>query len=76
MRLPIVGAEVWRLVMSAAGYQCQCSGRCGKTHACDRRAVPGQPPLVVAPADPTIPAVVAAALPASDLRAWCLRACW
>jgi hypothetical protein len=85
IRPPIIGAELWSRVMSAADFKCECFGSCGskhtptgkrtpgKTHVCDRRAVPGAPPLVIAPADPTVPPVVAAALPASDLRAWCPR---
>jgi hypothetical protein len=83
IRPPIVGAEVWRLVMSAAGYRCQCEGRCGSRHTppgqrtpgvwhrCPKGSAPGQSPLVVAPVDPTVPAVVAVALPVADLRAWC-----
>jgi hypothetical protein len=88
IRPPIVGAEVWRLVMSAAGYRCQCEGACGRTHApadqrlpgmqhrCQRQRgeqVPGQgvPIFVVAPARPAVSAMVAAALPVEELRAWC-----
>ena len=83
IRPPIVGAEVWRQVMSAAGYRCQCQGVCGSRHTptgqrtpgvqhrCPKVSAPGRPPLVVAPVDPTVPAVVAVALPAGDLRAWC-----
>jgi hypothetical protein len=83
IRPPIVGAERWRQVMSAAGYRCQCEGACGSRHTptgqrtpgvqhrCARVSAPGQAPLVAAPASPTVPAVVAAALPASGLRAWC-----
>jgi hypothetical protein len=84
IRPPIVGAELWSAVMSAAGYRCQCEGACGSKHTpasqrslgqryrCPRTAaVPDAPPLVVAPVEPTVPACVAAALPAEDLRIWC-----
>lgn len=30
---PIAAVETWRPVMEAAGWQCQCTGGCGKTHA-------------------------------------------
>jgi len=85
IRPPIVGAELWSAVMSAAGYRCQCEGVCGSRHTpigqrtagvqhrCSRTAAPGAPPSVVAPVEPTVPACVAAALPAEDLRAWCPR---
>jgi hypothetical protein len=85
IRPPIVGAETWRLVMSAADYRCQCAGACGSGHTpagqrtpgvehrCAKVAAPGAGPLVAAPADPTVAAVVAAALLAEDLRAWCPR---
>ena len=87
IRPPIVGAEVWRQVMSAAGYRCQCEGACGSRHTptgqrtcgqhrCPRQRgerVPGQgvPIFVVVPAQPAISAVVAAGLPVAELRAWC-----
>jgi hypothetical protein len=83
IRPPVVGAELWSAVMSAAGYRCQCEGACGSKHTptgqrtagvqhrCPRTAASGAPPLVVAPVEPTVPACVAAALPAGDLRAWC-----
>jgi hypothetical protein len=85
IRPPIVGAEVWSRVMSAAEFKCECTGACGSKHTpngrrtpgvqhrCPRVSAPGQPPLVAAPVDPTVPAVVAATLDASDLRAWCPR---
>ncbi|WP_328553413.1 hypothetical protein [Streptomyces sp. NBC_00358] len=79
---PIVGAALFRTVMEAAGYRCQCSGECGQPHTkgdgrCrhehdhhtskhGRRVR-----LMAAPADPLATDVAAARLPASELRAWC-----
>ncbi|MEU2713860.1 hypothetical protein [Streptomyces sp. NPDC007205] len=79
---PIVGAALFRTVMEAAGYRCQCSGECGNPHAKGdgrrqhehdhytskhgRRVR-----LTAAPVDPLATDVTAARLPASELRAWC-----
>lgn len=30
MTAPIVGGDLWRAVISAAGYRCECKGQCGK----------------------------------------------
>lgn len=30
---PLAGENLWRPVVEAAGWQCQCEGGCGKTHA-------------------------------------------
>lgn len=79
---PIVGAAVFTAVMEAAGYRCQCGGKCGNPHTkgdgrCQRehdhytsrhgRLVR----LMAAPADPLAADIAAARLPASELRAWC-----
>lgn len=32
---PIAAEAAWRAVMQAAGYQCVCTGGCGRTHAKD-----------------------------------------
>ncbi|MEY9913301.1 hypothetical protein ABIA35_009568 [Catenulispora sp. MAP12-49] len=57
---PIAAETVWRVVMQAAGYQCQCTGGCKpegahKTnpgHRCKREHKPWQP-LIVTAAAPT-----------------------
>jgi hypothetical protein len=38
---PVAANEQWRATVAAAGYQCQCAGRCGRSHRksggrCDR----------------------------------------
>ncbi|MGH3342207.1 MAG: hypothetical protein ACRDPK_04835 [Carbonactinosporaceae bacterium] len=75
----MVGAETWEPVMTAAGYRCQCTGACGRTHPKGRGRCETEHTrrhlLIAAPADPTITPTQAAALPASALRAWC-RACY
>jgi hypothetical protein len=80
MSTRIVASKIWRTVTGAAGYRCQCVGACGDPHRmhegrCPARHGRGGPrgPLVlhVAPADLTVSGVAAAALPASELRAWC-----
>lgn len=65
------------VVLDAAGSRCQCTGECGHSHdarpglgRCCAVDLPGAR-LLVAPAAPAVPAHVAAALPASQLRAWC-----
>ncbi|MFG2962294.1 hypothetical protein ACGFZS_03320 [Streptomyces sp. NPDC048288] len=79
---PLVGAALFNTVMEAAGYRCQCSGQCGNPHAKDGGRCPREHDhytskhgrrvrLMAAPADPLTTDVVAAALPASELRAWC-----
>jgi len=87
IRPPIVGAELWRRVMSAAEYRCECFGSCGSKHTplagpraagggqrvCARPMVPGGVPLVVAPVDPAVSAYEAAAMPETELVAWCAR---
>jgi hypothetical protein len=55
---PVAANEQWRATVAAAGYQCQCTGRCGRSHSksrgrCDKTlrgpagvrlfAVPAQP---------------------------------
>ncbi|MCO4699329.1 hypothetical protein LRR80_05423 [Streptomyces sp. RO-S4] len=75
-RPPLGAAAVWEAVMAAAGDQCQCSGGlCGSQHAktglrCIETTARGR--LIVAPLDLTLSDVAAAAVPAEDLRAWCL----
>ena len=72
---PIVGADLFRAVMAAAGGQCQCTGQCGQSHTktggrCLRQHG-GRVRLVAAPADPATPDRQAVILPAGRLRAWC-----
>ncbi|MGH3309741.1 MAG: hypothetical protein ACRDP3_04010 [Streptomyces sp.] len=82
MSEPIALPGPWRTVMQAAGYRCQCTGECGSAHKkgdgrCprehDQHASKHRGPIhpAAAPADPTTPALAAARLPASRLRAWC-----
>ncbi|GGU63565.1 hypothetical protein GCM10010211_30750 [Streptomyces albospinus] len=82
MKLPISGAALFRSVMTAAGWRCQCTGACGQPHAQSEGRCPrehdgyagkhgGPVRLMAAPADPTITHFQAAALPAQELRAWC-----
>ncbi|MGD3107553.1 hypothetical protein [Streptomyces sp. YGL11-2] len=82
MSEPIAYAALWRPVMDAAGWRCQCTGQCGTPHRkgdgrCvrehDRHASKHRSPihLIAAPADPTTPPLAAARLKARYLRAWC-----
>ena len=55
---PIAAQAVWRAVMEAAGYRCQCAGGCGRTHAKEpggrcKREHKAWLHLVAAPAEPT-----------------------
>lgn len=74
-RPPLGASAIWRAVMEAAGYQCQCSGgACGSRHAssgmrCHRTATHRR--LLAAPADLTLSPAAAAAVPAEQLLAWC-----
>ncbi|MFJ5775080.1 hypothetical protein [Streptomyces sp. NPDC093094] len=79
---PIVGAAVFNAVMDAAGYRCQCGGRCGNPHSRDGGRCPREHDhytskhgrrvrLMAAPVDPLATDLTAARLPASELRAWC-----
>ncbi|MGW4743983.1 hypothetical protein ACWEPR_04170 [Streptomyces sp. NPDC004290] len=83
MSEPIAAAGLFRAVMVAAGHRCQCEGECGKPHTkgegrCTKvhdayASKHGGPVrLMAAAADPLTPDRQAAALPASELRAWCL----
>ncbi|WP_329117472.1 hypothetical protein [Streptomyces sp. NBC_01465] len=77
---PIVAADLFRTVMAAAGGRCTCAGACGSPHAktegrCPREhntyAANRPVRLIAAAADPLTPDRQAAALPGSELRAWC-----
>lgn len=54
---PLAGAATWLPVMQAAGFRCQCTGGCGRSHAKDkgrcRREHRTWCHLVAAPAEPT-----------------------
>jgi hypothetical protein len=54
---PIVGAATWLPVMRAAGFRCQCTGGCGRSHVKDkgrcRREHTDLCRLIAAPANPT-----------------------
>ncbi|MEU0124423.1 hypothetical protein ABZ114_22525 [Streptomyces albidoflavus] len=72
---PLAATGLFRAVMDAADWRCQCTGHCGNTHArsesrCSRRHNTNTP-LTAAPADPLTPLVQAVTLPAADLMAWC-----
>ncbi|MFG2195779.1 hypothetical protein [Streptomyces sp. NPDC048639] len=80
MSEPLVFADVWRPVVEAAGFRCQCTGQCGTRHSktagrCpreqDQYGKGGRIHLAAAPADQSVSAVAAAQLPAAALRAWC-----
>lgn len=82
MSEPIAYAALWRAVMQAAGYRCQCTGQCGNPHKKTRGRCPrehdqcaskhrGPVHLAAAPADLTQSQRTAAALPAGALRGWC-----
>ncbi|RMI92028.1 hypothetical protein BIU87_20710 [Streptomyces sp. ZS0098] len=75
-RPPLGAAAVWEAVTTAADDRCQCSGGlCGSQHAkTDQRCIEttARGRLIVAPLDLTLSDVAAAAVPAEDLRAWCL----
>ncbi|MET9293826.1 hypothetical protein [Streptomyces sp. NPDC003077] len=83
MSEPIAYAEQWRAVMEAAGYRCECVGQCGSQHVkgrgrCQREhdqlagKQRGPVRLMAAPLDLNLPPTRAAALPPSELRAWCV----
>ncbi|MEU7051487.1 hypothetical protein [Streptomyces eurythermus] len=82
MSEPITGTAVWRPVMAAAGFRCQCTGQCGNAHSKAKGRCPrkhdqaaskhrGPVRLIAAPADPLTPAVLACRFPAHALMAWC-----
>ncbi|MEW2084182.1 hypothetical protein [Streptomyces sp. NPDC005283] len=82
MSEPIVAADLFRAVMAAAGGRCQCEGECGQPHTKGEGRCPrehdkyagkhsGPVRLMAAAADPLTTDLQAAALPASELRAWC-----
>lgn len=82
MSEPLTGIATWRPVMRAAGFRCQCTGACGNPHAKSEGRCPHEHDaytskhghrvrLIAAPADLLATAVAAAALPASELVAWC-----
>ncbi|MGW6476693.1 hypothetical protein ACWGDS_01830 [Streptomyces sp. NPDC055059] len=82
MSEPLSGIATWRPVMQAAQFRCQCTGACGNPHGKSEGRCPHEHDaytskhghrvrLIAAPADPLATAVAAAALPASELLAWC-----
>ncbi|MGW2370282.1 hypothetical protein ACWCZ5_32620 [Streptomyces sp. NPDC001667] len=82
MSEPIVYVQLWRPVMAAAGFRCQCTGQCGNQHAEAKGRCPrehdqhaskhrGPVHLIAAPADSTTPVTAAAHMTAADLVAWC-----
>ncbi|ATL27587.1 hypothetical protein [Streptomyces formicae] len=83
MSEPLTGTATWRPVMVAAGFRCQCTGACGNPHAKGGGRCPREHDhytskhhgrrirLIAAPTDPLATPVAAAALPATDLVAWC-----
>ncbi|MDT0307196.1 hypothetical protein RM780_09500 [Streptomyces sp. DSM 44917] len=82
MSEPIAYADLWRAVMAAAGWRCQCRGECGNPHKSGQGRCPkehdkhaskhrGPVRLIAAPADPGVTGLAAARLPRGELRAWC-----
>ncbi|MEV0027325.1 hypothetical protein AB0H45_35095 [Streptomyces atroolivaceus] len=72
--IPLGTPRVWAVVMSAAGHRCHCTGACGCKHSktglrCDKTTE--YVALIAAPADLTLTATAAAAVPAGELLAWC-----
>ncbi|MFI6125471.1 hypothetical protein ACIBCU_38180 [Streptomyces sp. NPDC051064] len=72
--IPLGTPRVWAVVMSTAGHRCHCTGACGSKHSksamqCDQTTEHGH--LLAAPADLTLTAAAAAAVPAGELLAWC-----
>ncbi|TCN39825.1 hypothetical protein EV644_10389 [Kribbella orskensis] len=72
-RPPMVGAEMWQTAMAAAGWVCECTGQCGKTHAktAGRCGVAhgSAHTLAVVAADPTVS--LRAAVTGAELVALC-----
>ncbi|ARF56625.1 hypothetical protein [Streptomyces gilvosporeus] len=79
---PITATRLFRAVMTAAAWRCQCTGACGQPHAQSDGRCPrehdgysgkhgGPIRLMAAPTDPTITDRQAVTLPAGALRAWC-----
>lgn len=79
---PLAAVDVWRPVMEAAGYRCQCTGQCGNPHAKGAGRCPREHDgytskhghrvrLMAAPADPLTPHTTAVTLAPGELRAWC-----
>ncbi|GAB3813450.1 hypothetical protein [Kribbella italica] len=72
-RPPLVGAATWQAVMAAAGWVCECTGQCGKTHAktAGRCGIAHGSAhcLAVVPADPTVS--LREAVTGADLVALC-----
>ncbi|MFF0505615.1 hypothetical protein ACFYUH_18710 [Streptomyces fimicarius] len=73
--LPLAATGLFRAVMAAAGWRCQCTGLCGHGHTRTEGRCPrthgGRVLLMAAPADLSTPERAAAVLPADGLRAWC-----
>ncbi|MFB7610374.1 hypothetical protein [Streptomyces gardneri] len=79
---PLAAADLFHTVMEAARHRCQCAGACGQPHTKGEGRCPrehgrhagkhsGPTRLMAAAADPLTTELAAAALPASELRAWC-----
>ncbi|WP_405413821.1 hypothetical protein [Streptomyces rubiginosohelvolus] len=73
--LPLAATSLFRAVMVAADWRCQCTGQCGNTHTRTESRCPrihgGRVLLMAAPAALSTPDRAAAALPAHELWAWC-----
>ncbi|MFF3528181.1 hypothetical protein ACFYX5_16075 [Streptomyces rubiginosohelvolus] len=73
--LPLAATDLFRAVMVAAEWRCQCTGQCGHSHTRTENRCPrthgGRVLLMAAPANPSTSERAAAALPADALRAWC-----
>ncbi|MET9207853.1 hypothetical protein ABZW38_22265 [Streptomyces bacillaris] len=73
--LPLAATSLFRGVMVAAGWRCQCSGQCGHGHTRTESRCPrthgNSVLLMAAPADPGTPDRIAVTLHFGSLRAWC-----
>ncbi|MET8445638.1 hypothetical protein ABZV28_32930 [Streptomyces sp. NPDC004981] len=73
--LPMACTDLFRAVMVAAGWRCQCTGQCRNGHTRTENRCPsihgGRVRLMATPADPSTPERIAATLPARELRACC-----
>lgn len=75
-RAPLGTPALWAAVMDTAEQRCQCAGGlCGSKHSdsglrCNRTTEHDR--LLAAPLELTLSPVAAAAVPAEQLRAWCV----
>lgn len=70
-----LAAPGWAAAVTQADGRCTCTGTCGSRHARTEGRCPAGTEsghrLYAAPADPTVPAEAAPAVPTAQLAAWC-----